>query len=42
MIFIIVILFVFLFDFVKLRKQNETIIAQNEKVIALLEKIENK
>ena len=42
MIFIIVILFVFLFDIVKLRKQNETIIAQNEKVIALLEKIGNK
>ena len=42
MIFIIVILFVFLFDIVKLSKQNETIIAQNEKVIALLEKIGNK
>ena len=42
MIFIIVILFVYLFDFVKLRKQNETMIAQNEKIIALLEEIKNK
>ena len=41
-IFIIVILFVYLFDFVKLRKQNETMIAQNEKIIALLEEIKNK
>ena len=40
--FIVVILIVFLFDFTKLRKQNETIIEQNEKVISLLEEIKNK
>ena len=40
--FIVVILIVFLFDFTKLRKQNETIIEQNEKVISLLEEIRNK
>lgn len=33
---------VFLFDFAKLRKQNQTIIDQNEKVISLLEEIKNK
>ena len=40
--FIVVILIVFLFDFTKLRKQSETIIEQNEKVISLLEEIKNK
>ncbi|MCT2536258.1 hypothetical protein NYQ66_10870 [Aquibacillus koreensis] len=42
LIFIAVILIVFLFDFTRLRKQNDTIIAQNEKVISLLEEIKNK
>lgn len=36
------ILLVFLFDFTKLRKQNQTIIEQNEKIISILKKIENK
>ncbi len=38
----LVILIVFLFDFTKLRKQNQTIIEQNEKIISILKKIENK
>lgn len=45
-IFIIVILIIYLFDFTKIRKQNETmikqkeaIIKQNEKMISLLEDI---
>ncbi|WP_281374341.1 hypothetical protein [Halobacillus locisalis] len=42
MIFIIIILIVFLYDFTRLRKQNDTIIEQNEKVISLLEEIKNK
>ncbi|MEH7380267.1 hypothetical protein V7138_07280 [Bacillus sp. JJ1533] len=42
MIFIIVILLVFLFDFTRIRKQNDTLIEQNEKVISLLEEIKNK
>ncbi len=42
LIFIAVILIVFLFDFTRLRKQNDTIIEQNEKVISLLEEIKNK
>ncbi|WP_275669546.1 hypothetical protein [Metabacillus litoralis] len=42
LIFITVILIVFLFDFTRLRKQNDTIIEQNEKVISLLEEIKNK
>ncbi len=37
--FIGVILIVFLFDFTRLRKQNDWIIEQNEKVISLLEEI---
>ena len=40
MIFIIVILIIFLFDFTRIRKQNDTMIEQNEKIISLLE--ENK
>ena len=39
---LLVILLVFLFDFTKLRKQNQTIIEQNEKIISILKKIENK
>lgn len=42
MIFITIILIVFLYDFTKIRKQNDTIIEQNEKVIGLLEEIKNK
>ncbi|MGA4721030.1 hypothetical protein [Fictibacillus nanhaiensis] len=40
--FILIILVVFLFDAAKIRKQNETVILQNEKMIALLEEIKNK
>ncbi|MFC0238329.1 MAG: hypothetical protein ACQET8_04115 [Bacillota bacterium] len=40
--FIFIILVVFLFDAAKIRKQNETVILQNEKMIALLEEIKNK
>lgn len=40
--FILIILVIFLFDAAKFRKQNETIILQNEKMIALLEEIKNK
>jgi hypothetical protein len=40
--FILIILVVFLFDVAKIRKQNETVILQNEKMIALLEEIKNK
>lgn len=36
------ILLVFLFDFVKLHKQNDTLIKQNEQVIELLKDIKNK
>lgn len=36
---VVAILLVYLFDFTKLGKQNQTIIQQNEKVISLLEKI---
>ncbi|MFD1040152.1 hypothetical protein ACFQ3N_17405 [Virgibacillus byunsanensis] len=39
-IFIAIILLVFLFDFTRIRKQNDIMIEQNEKVISLLE--ENK
>ena len=39
---LLVILLVFLFDFTKLRQQNKTIIEQNEKIISILKKIENK
>lgn len=39
---VIAILLVYLFDFTKLRKQNETIIDQNAKVISLVEEIKNK
>lgn len=38
-IFIAIILIIYLFDFTKIRKQNDTMIEQNEKVISLLEEI---
>ncbi|MCV9887828.1 hypothetical protein AB3Z07_22305 [Metabacillus halosaccharovorans] len=41
-IMIIIILIVFLFDFTRLRRQNDILIEQNEKVISLLEEIKNK
>ena len=41
-ILVIVILIVFLFDFTKFRKQNQTMIEQNDKIISLLEEIKNK
>lgn len=41
-IFILVILIVFSFDFVKIRKQNQTVIEQNDRIISLLEEIKNK
>jgi hypothetical protein len=41
-IFISVILIVFLFDFTRIRKQNDKMIEQNVKVISLLEEIKNK
>lgn len=40
--FILIILLVFMFDMAKFRKQNQTIIEQNEKVISLLKEIKNK
>ncbi|MBP1947450.1 MULTISPECIES: hypothetical protein [Virgibacillus] len=36
---IVAILLIYLFDFTKLRKQNQTIIEQNEEVISLLKDI---
>ncbi len=42
LIFIIVILVIFVFDFAKLRKQNETVIEQNKQLLALLEEIKRK
>ncbi|MFT4416276.1 hypothetical protein ACLM5H_20640 [Fredinandcohnia humi] len=42
MLFIAIILLVFLFDFTKIRRQNDTLIEQNEKIIELLENIKNK
>ncbi|GEL05456.1 hypothetical protein RST01_20830 [Rummeliibacillus stabekisii] len=41
-ILIMIILIVFLFDFTKFRKQNQTMIEQNDKIISLLEQIKNK
>jgi hypothetical protein len=40
--FIFIILCVFLFDLAKFRKQNQTVIEQNERLISLLEEIKNK
>ncbi len=36
-IIITIVLIVFMFDFTKLRQQNETMIEQNERIISLLE-----
>ncbi|SDQ83024.1 hypothetical protein SAMN05216232_2199 [Virgibacillus subterraneus] len=36
---IVAILLIYLFDFTKLRKQNQTMIEQNEEVISLLKDI---
>lgn len=41
-IFVLVVLIVFSFDFAKIRKQNQTMIEQNDKIISLLEEIKNK
>jgi hypothetical protein len=41
-IFIAVVLVVFLYDFTAIRKQNNTIIEQNGKLISLLEEIKDK
>jgi uncharacterized membrane protein len=38
-IIITIILLVFMFDFTKLRQQNDKMIEQNEKMISLLEEI---
>lgn len=40
--FVLAILIIFLFDFTKFRKQNQTMIEQNEKIISLLEEIKNR
>jgi hypothetical protein len=42
MVFIIIILIVYLYDFTRLRKQNDTMIEQNDKIISLLEEMKNK
>lgn len=43
MIFILAIfLLIFSFDFTKFRKQNQTMIEQNEKIIKLLEEMKDK
>lgn len=38
-IIITIVLLVFMFDFTKLRQQNEQMIEQNEKMISLLEEL---
>lgn len=38
----LVVLIVFLFDFAKIRKQEQTMIEQNDKIISLLEEINSK
>lgn len=42
LIFVIVVLIVFVFDFAKIRRQNQTVIEQNDKIITLLEDIKSK
>lgn len=39
LIIITIVLLVFMFDFTKLRQQNEEMIEQNEKMISLLEEL---
>jgi uncharacterized membrane protein len=41
-IFLAIILLVFMFDFTKLRQQNEKMIEQNDKIISLLEEQVNR
>lgn len=41
-IFVLVVLIVYLFDFARIRKQNQTVIEQNNKIISLLEEIKDK
>ncbi|RBP07916.1 hypothetical protein [Rossellomorea aquimaris] len=41
-IFLAIFLLIFSFDFTKFRKQNQTMIEQNERMIKLLEEIKNK
>jgi len=41
-LFILVLLLVFSYDFTGLKKQNKTMIEQNERMITLLEEIKNK
>lgn len=40
--FVAAILIIFLFDFTKIRKQNQTMIEQNERMISLLEELKDK
>ncbi|WP_286365380.1 hypothetical protein [Rossellomorea vietnamensis] len=42
MIFIIIILIIFLYDFTKMVKQNDTLIEQNKEIISRLDDIKNK
>jgi hypothetical protein len=41
-IILAIFLLIFSFDFTKFRKQNQTMIEQNERIIKLLEEIKNK
>ncbi|MGM0851153.1 MAG: hypothetical protein ACQEWI_00825 [Bacillota bacterium] len=41
-IILAIFLLIFSFDFTKFRKQNQTMIEQNERIITLLEEIKNK
>ncbi|MFI8574313.1 hypothetical protein ACIGEL_01285 [Rossellomorea aquimaris] len=41
-IILAIFLLIFSFDFTKFRKQNQTLIEQNERMIKLLEEIKNK
>lgn len=41
-IFLAIILLVFMFDFIKLRQQNEKMIEQNDRIISLLEEQVNR
>ncbi|MGM0845127.1 MAG: hypothetical protein ACQEUT_09130 [Bacillota bacterium] len=42
MIFVIIILIIFLYDFTKMVKQNDTLIEQNKEIISLLDDIKYK
>jgi len=41
-IILAIFLLIFSFDYTKFRKQNQTMIEQNERIIKLLEEIKNK